>query len=810
MMDFQIPGYEILNLIGEGAMSRVYTARQLSLQRVVAIKVLHREKIDCPTVRAQFKLEANATAALKHPNILQVYEAGESQGLPYFVMEHAAAYSVESWVQRKGHLLESDVLTIADFTARALKYAWDRSGLIHCDLKPGNLLVDEEGLIKVADFSGLSRFSTSPEADLLKDVTIGTPNYMSPEQVRGLSPLDFRADIYGLGALMHHLLTGSIPFGDCSPEKAMRQQVEGYLPDVSEANHEISLPTILLVERLLVKNRESRYGSWDEVLADIARIHSGRGPESPLPAAGASTMRRTTPLLRMDSPQGPPPFAPPPLLKDPLGQGSRRKSLLRAARIAALLGIAGGLALVDLTLIRKKLQDRETPIQPLGPSLPLSPPPALEGAEPSTSPSPETDATAGAESALVPDTVDWPPAELPATGLESAEAETEEDAEAAQAEADRIAFFSYLDLVKDLSALSRKRDWASAVRTAEAWLEAHSESPQAGRVRSHIALLTEAARILPFLLDQDTALRGAGVHLPQGLPAEVVGTRQEHLLVRRKLEGGFAESEIDLAQLSVTDLLTLLKKADADGFARRAGVLYLALCDLNAANAALARPGALPPDAQDLPTWNLDWSSGLLNQAARAALEDIRGLIVKSEFTEAARRMDAAKKAYRETEIFTLYFREEVEELEIVITAEQEAGDAAEQDKPGATPPAPSPSGTAEDAPSEIQSIGIREFNNNRAQLSGQYVRLAFTYRGSIQAADSGGYTVEVYSPEGIARVQFGDEGFQWMNSQPQWATVRGRERFVYGRITEEAGALVLLGRTRRARMGGRGVQFSW
>jgi len=136
MATLRIPGYEILAPIGDGATSIVYKARQTSLNRLVAIKILRTERLSEPAILAQFKLEANSTATLKHPNILQIYEAGEAEGVPFFVMEYVSGYSVESWIDRKGRLPEIDVLTLADTVCRALKYAWDRAGLIHADLKP--------------------------------------------------------------------------------------------------------------------------------------------------------------------------------------------------------------------------------------------------------------------------------------------------------------------------------------------------------------------------------------------------------------------------------------------------------------------------------------------------------------------------------------------------------------------------------------------------------------------------------------------------------------------------------------------------
>ena len=813
MMGLHIPGYEILNLIGEGAMSRVYTARQLSLNRIVAIKVLRPEQTGDPTSVALFKLEANATATMKHPNILQVHEAGEVDGRFYFVTEYVAAYSVENWVHRKGRLKEHDVLTIADFVARALKYAWERGGLIHCDLKPGNLLVDEDGLVKVADFSGLSRDGMGPAADLLRNVTIGTPNFMSPEQVHGVENLDFRADIYGLGAVMYHLLTGHIPFEDLSPQEAMRMQVEGNLPDVADASPDVSLPAILLVERMLVKSRDFRFHSWEEVISDITLAQAGRRSSSPLPAAGASTMRRTTPVIQMDSTRSVQASSPLPLLTDPNGKDKHRPDILRILRIAVLLTIAGALACFDYDIIQKKRieQNDAQVVAPLRGDIPFQKYTPVQG---QTDPTPSESLKPVPPSEvefLAPETNET---ESPDFGTDTVETDDGKETafeEKSLEETSRRAFFEYLDLMQEVFAMARKRAWDEALQRTEKWLIDNPDHPQAELVRAQGPRLRQPEPLFQFLADRGDSLRGVVLRVSQDARGEVIGTREKSLQIRRQLGGGYAESELEIALLQTPELLTLLKRADAASFSRNEAILRLSQCDLTGATVALTQVGADSPDRPDLLAWETDWSECLLNLNARAALQEIRNLVVDSSFPEAARRMDLAHKQFDQTEIFRRYLRTEVDELTSVLAAEQATGktDSLES-TPKNPPPEPTPTPEEEILSEAVQSLTIGKLQADLTTYDNHMIRLSFNTRSLIEPAGNGQYQTELYSQGGHIMVIFREKGLAWMSSLPQWASLQGRERVVYGRVHAASGTVELLGRTQRTLMGRKGVQFSW
>ncbi len=287
-----LPGYEIIAKVGAGAMASVWTARQVSLDRVVAVKILSPDILRDEEAIQRFQLEARAAAKLNHPGIVHVYDAGSSGDLVYLVMEFVAGCSVGELLQRRRRLGEKHALLVAEGVALALGYAWDEARLIHCDVKPANVLVDQDGSIKIADMGLAKVFGTNlPGAG--REMFEGTPHYISPEQARGEPDLDCRGDIYSLGAMLYHMTTGRLPFGDSSDLEVVERQISDYLPDPQQINTELSEGLAWLIEKMMVKDRTLRYQSWAEVLADIKHVQNGNLPAARGLAAGHSTVLRS-------------------------------------------------------------------------------------------------------------------------------------------------------------------------------------------------------------------------------------------------------------------------------------------------------------------------------------------------------------------------------------------------------------------------------------------------------------------------------------------------------------------------------------
>jgi len=287
-----IPGYEITGVLGEGGMGKVYLAIQLSLNRKVAVKILPPGLAADESYLLRFRNEARAAAKLRHPNIVQIYDAGEHNRLYFFAMEYISGETAAGRVMRKGKLDEESALLIGESVAVALEYAWDRARLVHRDVKPDNILIDEDGIVKISDL-GLAKTmdQVSPGITVERSL-IGSPHYCAPEQAQGESELDCGADIYALGATLYHFLTGRPPFAETPGISAMVKKLTEHLPDVIDVNPSATDNFAWLVEKMMARDKKRRQHNWHEVLDDFDEVIHGRPPISdPLPA-GLSTMLR--------------------------------------------------------------------------------------------------------------------------------------------------------------------------------------------------------------------------------------------------------------------------------------------------------------------------------------------------------------------------------------------------------------------------------------------------------------------------------------------------------------------------------------
>lgn len=287
-----INGYELLEKIGEGGMASVWKARQLSLDRIVAIKVLGKSSLPDQEARDRFRREAQIAAKLNHAGIVQVIDTGEVDDSAYLVMEYIDGPSAGDLIQRQVVMGEEQALEITEHVARALAYAWEKECLIHCDIKPDNILIDRvSGAVKVADL-GLARMIGWRPDQADDHLIIGTPNYTPPEQAAGLPDLDCRTDMYALGATLYHMVTGVLPFRDARGSEAMNRHENDFLEDPVVINPALAPATAWLIEKLMIKNRSMRPHFWTQVIKDIEQVRKHRMPFAPLPEAGLSTIRR--------------------------------------------------------------------------------------------------------------------------------------------------------------------------------------------------------------------------------------------------------------------------------------------------------------------------------------------------------------------------------------------------------------------------------------------------------------------------------------------------------------------------------------
>ena len=273
----QIPGYKIIGKLGAGAMAVVYKARQLSLNRIVAIKILPKRFSENPEYVERFYKEGQAAGKLNHPNIVQAFDVGEAGGYHYFVMEYVEGRTIADDLAQGKVFSESEALEIIIQVARALEHA-HACHLIHRDVKPKNIMINNSGMVKLADM-GLARGMSDMEAAQSEEgKAYGTPYYIAPEQIRGRIDIDGRADIYGLGATFYNMVTGRVPFMADNSADVMRKHLREKLIPPDHINTSLSAGVSEVIEIMMAKQRENRYSSVEELLADLEALRQGQPP----------------------------------------------------------------------------------------------------------------------------------------------------------------------------------------------------------------------------------------------------------------------------------------------------------------------------------------------------------------------------------------------------------------------------------------------------------------------------------------------------------------------------------------------------
>jgi serine/threonine-protein kinase len=272
-----IPGYQLLEKLGQGAMGIVYKARQLSMNRLVAVKVLHPRRVTKPKYLERLVREAHTAARLSHNNIVQAIDVGSAGNLHYFVMEYVEGTTLKQELERREAFEEREAIEIALQIAQALQHA-QRRGLIHRDVKPANIILTPEGTAKLADLGMARDTADSARAQRERGVTMGTPYYMAPEQVEGRENIDVRADIYALGATLYHLVTGQPPFPGDDPEEIFAAHLHRELTPPDHINTSLSAGIGEVVELMMAKNRNQRYRTPDDVIIDLECLLNDEPP----------------------------------------------------------------------------------------------------------------------------------------------------------------------------------------------------------------------------------------------------------------------------------------------------------------------------------------------------------------------------------------------------------------------------------------------------------------------------------------------------------------------------------------------------
>lgn len=273
----KIPGYKIIGKLGAGAMATVFKAKQLSLDRMVAIKVLPRKFSSNPQFIERFYAEGRAAAQLNHPNIVQAYDVGKAGDYHYFVMEFVDGSTVYDQIVASKRYTEADAIDIAIQIAEALQHAHEK-GLIHRDVKPKNIMVTKSGVAKLADLGLARAISDREAAEAEAGKAFGTPYYISPEQVRGEMNIAPPADIYSLGATLYHMLTGQVPFDGKNPSAVMHKHLKAELVPPDHVNPRLSGGISEVIEMMMAKPPQDRYQSCKDLLLDLRAVKGGQAP----------------------------------------------------------------------------------------------------------------------------------------------------------------------------------------------------------------------------------------------------------------------------------------------------------------------------------------------------------------------------------------------------------------------------------------------------------------------------------------------------------------------------------------------------
>jgi serine/threonine-protein kinase len=297
-----IPGIRISGKLGVGGTATVFLADDVQNNRKVALKIIHPSLARDEKAVRRFQREAGLLCSFDHPNLVKGYSQGLMGPLSYLVMEYLDGESVQEVLDRQKHLSEAQALEIILETAKAIDHMQSR-GIIHRDIKPGNIFLSREGNVKVLDLGFAQELSGGEAGE--EETTSGTVQYMSPEQARGQRDLDVRADIYSLGATLYHMVMGELPFSGGDSLEVMAKQVMEALNSSEIKNRRLSKHMHYFIERMMSKDKDLRYATPRELVEDITQQIEGFKSLSYRPdGEEEQTTSTVMDLVKQDGPPG--------------------------------------------------------------------------------------------------------------------------------------------------------------------------------------------------------------------------------------------------------------------------------------------------------------------------------------------------------------------------------------------------------------------------------------------------------------------------------------------------------------------------
>lgn len=295
----RIGDYMIESQIGSGGMGMVYKAKQISMRRSVALKVLRENLANDAAYMERFFYEVRLMARMEHPNMVRVYEGGVDKKYAFFSMEYIKGEDLKIAVDRKRVFSGTEAAEIGRQVASALAYAWNKYQMVHRDVKPANIMLADDHTAKILDLGISKQYSGENVFVTSAGLMVGSPMYMSPEQARSESDLDCRADIYSLGVTLFHLLAGHPPYQGKTTVDVVTQHFSAPIPDVREERKDISKHFSKTIMKMMAKDKAERFESWEAVKSDLeailAEIRETRRRQ--IRRQAQKTMRSMTPKL---------------------------------------------------------------------------------------------------------------------------------------------------------------------------------------------------------------------------------------------------------------------------------------------------------------------------------------------------------------------------------------------------------------------------------------------------------------------------------------------------------------------------------